>query len=277
MKIVTSIYELNYVKERGGQIYKQFPLLTHTIKNIIFSGYEYVIYTDKKTLEKYNLSQVFNFPNVKIKIEELNSEFYIKNINPIREKVFSSHDLYDRIYTVENYMEVIFNKFKFLLNELNDQDNVVWIDAGLFGTSCHDSWRDDMVKLCHSELFLEKINETINNHSFFCLKGNDIQINYELNNKINELFGTKIKITPGGLFGGKSNKIKQVLANYENLLNLFIKTYNDIISEQEILCLLTYNKNIKYFEFNDWLDFQKGILNMMGLLDSNYKTNKFTN
>ena len=66
MKIVTSIYELNYVKERGGQIYKQFPLLTHTIKNIIFSGYEYVIYTDKKTLEKYNLSQVFNFPNVKI-------------------------------------------------------------------------------------------------------------------------------------------------------------------------------------------------------------------
>ena len=35
-KVVTSVYELNYIDERGGSFYKSFHLLTQTIRGIIF-------------------------------------------------------------------------------------------------------------------------------------------------------------------------------------------------------------------------------------------------
>ena len=47
LKIVTSVYELNYEDSRGGMVYKSYPLLTQTLRNIIFEGFEYVIYTNK--------------------------------------------------------------------------------------------------------------------------------------------------------------------------------------------------------------------------------------
>ena len=75
LKIVTSIYELNYENLRGGGVYKGFHLLTETIRALIFDEYEYVIYTNKHTYDKHHLSEVFNRPNITIKIQELNSEF----------------------------------------------------------------------------------------------------------------------------------------------------------------------------------------------------------
>jgi hypothetical protein len=33
-KIVTSVYSLNYINERGSAVYKAFDLLTKTIRNI---------------------------------------------------------------------------------------------------------------------------------------------------------------------------------------------------------------------------------------------------
>ena len=45
LKIITSIYDLNHEEGRGGMRYKSFPLLTQTIRNILFDEFEYVIYT----------------------------------------------------------------------------------------------------------------------------------------------------------------------------------------------------------------------------------------
>jgi len=272
MKIVTSIYELKYVNERSGQTYKSLPLLTKTINNIIFDEFEYVIYTDEKTYSKYNLGEIYNRPNIKIKKEELNSEFYTKSIDPIRKNMLLNNELYDRIYTVHNYMEVIFNKLKFLINESEPNKNVVWIDSGLFGTSCHDNWRDYMCNICHTPVFLEKINEKINSNGFICLKGNEIQINYMLKERIKILFGKEIKIVPGGIFGGNYEMINKILKDYKNVLDLFTQNYNDIISEQEVLSILTSNHSVKFFEFDDWLDLQKGILEIMDLININYRT-----
>ena len=257
MKIVTAIYELNYVNERSGQIYKPFPLLTKTINEIIFDEHEYVIYTDIKTYQKYNFQNIYNKPNVKIKLQELNSEFYNSKLNPIRKNMLSKNELYDRIYTVNNYIEVIFNKLKFLIDESKNGENTVWIDSGLFGTSCHDGWRDYMCKICHTEEFLKKINEKINTHGFICLKGNDIQINYLVKENIKNLFNKDIKITPGGLFGGTNEMINKLLKNYQSIIDSYILRYNDLLSEQEILSILTYNESVKFFEFGDWLDLQR--------------------
>jgi hypothetical protein len=272
MKIVTAIYELVYEGSRGGGVYKSFPLLTKTMRNIIFEDFEYVIYTNKDTYQKYNLNNYFNKPNIEIKFVELNSEYYLNKIEPIRQKVFNSQEIYDRIYTVKNYLEVILNKLQFMLNETNDNENVIWIDSGLFGTSCHDRWRDYMVKIAHTKTFLIKLNECVDKYNFICIRGNQININYELKQDILELFDVDLKIIPGGIFGGKSEYIKQIIGNYKEVFNTFLECKNKLISEQEVLSVLTSKTNTKFFEINDWLDFQRGILEIMDLLTDKYKT-----
>jgi hypothetical protein len=196
----------------------------------------------------------------------------LNKIEPIRQKVFNSQEIYDRIYTVKNYLEVILNKLQFMLNETNDNENVIWIDSGLFGTSCHDRWRDYMVKIAHTKTFLIKLNECVDKYNFICIRGNQININYELKQDILELFGVDLKIIPGGIFGGKSEYIKQIIGNYKEVFNTFLECKNKLISEQEVLSVLTSKTNTKFFEINDWLDFQRGILEIMDLLTDKYKT-----
>jgi hypothetical protein len=269
LKIVTSVYELNYEDSRGGMVYKSYPLLSQTLRNIIFDGFEYVIYTDQHTYDKYYLGDEFNQPNVTIKIQELNSKNYLDNINPIRMSNFSDGEIYDRIYCVKNYIEVIFNKLQFLLDECEDNKNVVWIDSGLFGTSCHDRWRDYINVFAHSELFLNKINEKISENGFICLRGESIQVNYELKDVLVNMFNTDFKLVPGGLFGGTSEEVKKVLSNYPSIFEKYYQTTNKLISEQEVLSILTHTNDVKFFNFGDWLDLQRSILEIMDLLDVN--------
>ena len=268
LKIITSIYDLRYEDGRGGMRYKSFPLLAQTIQNIIFDEYEYVIYTDKHTYDTFSLGDVFNQQNVVIKIEELDSEYYLNTINPIRETKFNEGEIYDRIYCVKNYIEVILNKIKFLLSESEENKNVVWLDAGLFGTSCHDGWRDYMNVLAHSKLFLDKINEKIDEYGFISLRGESIQINYELRDRMNAIYNTDFKLIPGALFGGNKENIQKVLSDYLNIFDLYLKTYSGLISEQEVLAILTHRNNTKFFNFGDWNDFQRGILEIMDKLDT---------
>ena len=269
LKIVTSVYELNYEDSRGGMVYKSYPLLSQTLRNIIFDGFEYVIYTDQHTYDKYYLGDEFNQPNVTIKIQELNSKNYLDNINPIRMSNFSDGEIYDRIYCVKNYVEVIFNKLQFLLDESEDNKNVVWIDSGLFGTSCHDRWRDYINVFAHTELFLNKINEKISENGFICLRGESIQINYELKDVLVNMFNTDFKLVPGGLFGGTSEDVKKVLSNYPSIFEKYYQSTNKLISEQEVLSILTHTNDVKFFNFGDWLDLQRSILEIMDLLDLN--------
>jgi hypothetical protein len=100
LKIITSIYDLRYEDGRGGMTYKSFPLLTQTIRNIIFDEYEYVIYTDKHTYDTFSLGDVFNQQNVVIKFEELNSEYYLSTILTQSEKQNSTRVKYMIEYIV---------------------------------------------------------------------------------------------------------------------------------------------------------------------------------
>ena len=274
--IVTSMYELRYIEERGGMIYKSFPLLIETIKALIFPEYNYVIYTNKETCEKYSINHTFNSPNITIKLVELDSDYYLQKINPIRQSNVDRGEIYERMYSVKNYIEVIHNKFKFLLNESEDEGNVIWLDAGLFGTSCHDRWRDYMRdNLVYSKNFLDKIFEKVQTFGFFALKGNGVTINYEVQDRINQMAGGPIKILPGGLFGGTKSKIKDLLTNHTNVFNTYVDNYNQLISEQETLSILTYNKDVKFFEFDDWTDLQRGFLQILDLYDNlRYQTDK---
>lgn len=202
-------------------------------------------------------------------------KFYLANIEPIRIKKFNEGEIFDRIYCVKNYTEVIFNKLKFLLDEVEENKNIVWIDSGLFGTSCHDRWRDYINKIAHSKLFLEKINQKINDFEFICLRGQSILVNYELMGVLRNIFGTDFKLVPGGIFGGNYASVVNILSNYLTLFETYYKNTGNLISEQEIISILTHQNNVKFYDFGDWIDLQRGILELMDLLDiSKYKTDE---
>jgi hypothetical protein len=275
-KIVTSIYDLNYINERGGMIYKSFDLLTLTFRNVIFSDYDYIIYTDHRTYNNHNFSDFFERPNVTIKFLELNGDLYNELINPLRLKKIQSGDIWDRIHSVNNYVEVMYNKFEIILKECENFDgSLVWIDSGLFGTSCSDGWRDYMVKIAHTEYFFKKIFEKIELYDLISLKGNAITINYEDKNKINNLFNLNCEIVPGGLFGGKSSDVLNCFSTYKEIIKKMVNC-GFYTSDQEILYILLSNQERKmFFEFDDWVDFQKGILKIMDLYDENeYSTHE---
>ena len=42
-----------------------------------------------------------------------------------------------------------------------------------------------------------------------------------------------------------------------------MNTYQELISEQEILSILTDKKEVKFYDFNDWDDLQKAFLKIM--------------
>jgi len=268
-KVISAIYELKYVEGINSERYKNFPLLVATIKNIIYPEYQYVIYTDQNSYDKFNLKNEFNFPNVEFKFKELNTSNTCELIDKIRTQELSGGINYDRIYCVNNYLEVVLNKLKFLIDESHDCDNIFWIDAGLIGTSCHDGWRDYMAPLINSKNFLDKVVDKINQHGFIHLKGNSIVMNYETVAKFNNLFGVELKVVPGCLFGGTSEKVRHVLDGYLNIFTSYLETHNQLISEQEVLTVLTgrHLDECYAFEFGDWLDLQKAFLDILDIYD----------
>lgn len=267
-KVVTAVYDLNYISERGDGLYKGLFLLTKTISNIIFPDYEYVIYTDKKTFDTHNLSEYFNQKNVTIKIQELNSEFYLGVVNPLRLEKVAQGNIWDRIHCVNNYVEVMYNKFEFLLRESESfNGNLIWIDAGLFGTSCGVAWRDYMAEIAHSQFFLQKIFEKINSYGLISLKGEQVGMNYTDREKINNLFNVDCFIVPGGLFGGTSDLVNDCFSSYKEIIEKMVEN-GFYTSDQEILSILLSKQPIKkFYEHDDWDDLQRGILKIMDLYD----------
>lgn len=270
-KVVTSIYDLNYINERGSGLYKGFDLLTITIRNLIYDDYDYVIYTNMETYNKPSFKSFFlNKPNITIKIKELNSDFYINTILPCKVKKVQEGHIWDRIHSVDNYVEVMYNKFEFLSEESKGfEGNLLWIDAGLFGTSCSNGWRDYMNILCHNKNFLDKCFEKIESCGTISLKGNHIAMNYEEREKLSHLFKKPIFIIPGGLFGGKSSQIYNHFKDYQTVIKSMVETYGFYTSDQEILCIcLSEKDDVCFFDHDDWDDLQKGILKILDVYDS---------
>jgi len=282
--IISSVYELRYEPSRSGEVYKNFALLAETLNSLIFDKYDYIIYSNEETINKHRLHDVYRTgerANVKIIQKELNNDFYLNKVNPIRERRFQAGDIYDRIYSVKNYIEVILNKIELLLENSSHSENdrndlVVWLDAGLFGTSCHNGWRDYMRGVIYGkEIFLDKIFEKVEEHEFIATKGNSIVINYELKDRIRNLTGVDLKLVPGCLFGGSKEKNLEVLKEFKNTFIQHIEKYDELISEQEVLGVVLNDKNVKFFEFDDWIDLQKAFLKIMDMYDeSKYFTEK---
>jgi hypothetical protein len=71
---------------------------------------------------------------------------------------------------------------------------------------------------------IELINEKIDEYGFISLRGESIQINYELRDRMNAIYNTDFKLIPGALFGGNYENIQKVLSDYLNIFDLYLKT-----------------------------------------------------
>jgi hypothetical protein len=98
--------------------------------------------------------------------------------------------------------------------------------------------------------------------------------NYEEKDHLNKMFDTSLFIVPGGLFGGRSELNLQYFSNYVDVISKMISERNFYTSDQEVLwILLNKQSEIKFFEFEDWNDLQRGILKIMDLYDdTKYQT-----
>jgi hypothetical protein len=111
--------------------------------------------------------------------------------------------------------------------------------------------------------------DKINQHGFIHLKGNSIVMNYETVAKFNNLFGVELKVVPGCLFGGTSEKVRHILDGYLDIFNQYLTTHNQLISEQEVLTAITgkHSSECYVFEFGDWLDLQRAFLDILDIYD----------
>lgn len=274
--IVTSAYQLNFEEQRGGSPYKSFVLLTETLDALMVNNnFNFIVYTDKKTDELYNLQKKYDRPNVKLMFKELNSDTYVNVLNPIREEKFKGGEIYERIHAVKNYIEVIINKLELLLHhsriiDAEKDEPILWLDAGLLGTSCSDGWRNHMKKLVYSDsTFLDKVFEKIEQHGFICLRGNGVPINYELKDKMVNFHGVTDPVTiAAGFFGGKKHIVQDIFKDYNSIFLNHVNTFQQLITEQEVLNIMIHNKDVKYYDFDDWGDLQRAILTIMDIYDA---------
>lgn len=278
LTIVTSAYELRFEEARGGSPYKSFVLLVETLDALIANeNFKFIIYTDQYTNDKYNLQQKYNRSNVTVVLKELNSEMYQTILNPIREHRFANGDIYERMYAVKNYVEVIINKLDNLLESSQENEYVLWLDAGLFGTSCSNEWRGCIKEIVYNKnILLEKLATKIEQHNFICLRGHQITINYEMRDRLVNFHSVPNPVIIAGcLFGGKRELVQSILQEYKSVFLKHVTTFEQLISEQEILDILTHDKPVKFYDFNDWDDLQKAFLQILDMYDEvKYDKNK---
>ena len=63
--------------------------------------------------------------------------------------------------------------------------------------------------------------------------------------------------------------VRHLLEGYLDIFTSYLEKYNQLISEQEVLTVLTSKKSddCYAFEFGDWLDLQKGFLQILDIYE----------
>lgn len=281
MKIISALYVSHYCTERGGSFYKSDWLLSRTLKEIIFPEYEYIIYTDKESREfpHYDFS-FYNKPNIQLIDYDINNSNLLEKFETLRQKHISTGDIFgDRIVCIDRYAHIVHNKKNFILNSIvDDEEFYVWIDAGLFGTSCANEWRDKMVELCHTKNFVEKVIEKAQQHEAFFITGPKEMISYEITQEYAKLFPGDFEgfSVSGAMFGGKGKVLKEILADYEYYFSHYLDQER-LISEQDVFIgIIEKHKDKVYrYKYDHWGDLQKVFLKMLDVYDEEkYQSDK---
>lgn len=227
-------------------------------------GHEIIVYTHKKSLpELEKLKYDYNLTNLTIKMLELTDMKLHEKINSVRERNFD-------INLDGRGGEIMLGKFDVLEKELNDCDQIFWIDVGLqnrdifpwrFSTLYYDKdkfhkhtyvdssfripWLDDpMSEFGFNRIFNEDlINKIIKitKDKILLITSYGRQLNYDVFHEKGVIDYSPATIFPiGGLFGGDVNHMKDFIDNFWIMANKILDY--EIQTTEEAIMKLVFDK-----------------------------------
>jgi hypothetical protein len=275
MKIVTAIYELwkghglGHYRATEAAYIKGLKLLPDD-KDI-----KYIIYTDELVWNNYNtpFKDAIANKNAEVKFFDLNQSEFNEKITKIKTHLSSLdwqyYEQIDKHTAVKNYAELMLEKFNFVKNNIEDDDDfVVWLDVGLFLNSCNFPWRWWIGENCHKKIFFDKLYE-FTKDDFLIIQSSYMPITYRqaLEQCEPNPQGSNLTVS-GGLWGGNAQKAKTITAEFINNAHELLDA-DHIISDQEAITLSAMRnpEQFKYLTFHDWYDYQRVFLEILGVYD----------
>lgn len=276
MKIVTAAYDLTRSCNQGA--YKGFDAAYIQLLNLLPKGdwIKYVIYTDSVTYGRYQPSfdTLRDKENVMVKFFNWQDSEYHPKLQTIIEQARDKVPCdirRDKHILVNGYCEVVTSKFKFVMENIEDDDIIFWLDAGLFHGSCNIPWRDWIRENCNTKFFFNKVGDMAKD-DFLIAQSNvmphPVEVRDIINTIVPEQKGSNL-IVSGGFWGGNFAKVKDLCEEMREyghkILDMGI-----YVSDQECMAcsLVKDNTRFKVIEFGNWYDYQSVFLRIMGLYNS---------
>lgn len=274
MKIVTACYELH--RERSLGHYRATEAAYVKALNLLPSdpSIKYILYTDERTynLYKVGFDTAIDAKNLELKFFDLNTSEYKQKVTGIKNILFEANPDYyqtvDKHSCVNNYVELMLEKFNFVRNNIDDNDNqIFWLDVGLFLNSCNFPWRHWIGENCHKKLFFDKLQEFVGKD--FILFQSAWMPHGQHSHLLNLLYPenhTMNRVVSGGLWGGDPKKTKEFCEEFLKYGH-YILDNGSLTSDQECLTLaiMKDRTRFKILEFNDWYDYQRVFLEILGV------------
>lgn len=274
MKVVTACYEL--LRELGLGHYRAYEAAYVKALGLLPSDPEikYVVYIDERSYNIYKpgVETAIKGKNLELKFFDLDNSEFKKETTAIKDRLFEANAEYyktvDKHSAVNNYVELMLEKFNFVKDNITDDDDfVIWLDVGLFLNSCNFPWRWWIGENCHKIQFFRKLREFVGDdfivfQSEFMPHG---QHSYILNDLYPEAAGLN-RVVSGGLWGGNPKKTKELCEEFITYGH-YILGRDSLTSDQECMTLAIMKdmSRFKILEFGDWYDYQKVFLEIMGV------------
>jgi hypothetical protein len=287
MKIVTAVYELQRMRHLGHYRAVEAAYIRAFRQLPASPDIHYVLYTDQHmmTVYKADMESAMTGKSVDLKVVDLNDSIFKSRVTEIKNRLFEAapeyYELVDKHSAVNNYVELMLQKFLWVHDNITDDDEqVLWLDAGLFLNSCNFPWRPWIEANCSTTEFFTKLGEFVG-QEFLLFQSLHMPHGHGQLQHLREIAesdkGSELVIS-GGLWGGGAAKTKEItkelIANANALLDRGINT-----SDQECLTISVMRdpERFKILNFTDWYDYQKVFLEILGKYDpETYDKNVFS-
>lgn len=262
MKILflTCIYGNLYGSEFGGRP-SRFEQYKFSLLSLLrMSDADFVCYTsfeEKKVLEDFFYNQN--------KIPKNRLEFVVFDLKSTKHfDVISKFKDVESVRKGDRCFEIQYNKFFWLLQNKFDYDYCFWIDAGISHTGIlpdkHLINNHSYQRYFNSNLFDNKFLSNLIDKSkdkLFLIGKSNIGSNYWSNtipSKFYKNYDSSLHII-GGLFGGKQERLKELVTEFERLFLVVTNAEHKLYSEEQFMSLIFSDNNnlFNLHSFDVWL------------------------
>jgi len=251
--IITGLY-LNMFGTKFGGRYKSFKNRYLTgLANLSGNSQKKIVY-----VKPDDFNEVKNFLSKKLKNEELN----LYHLIPFDLKNQTYHNDIQRLKTENGYLddrclEIQYGKLQWMLNHIDEDDYVWWIDAGLVCTHLFPlKYSEDFnnAKKIFNDEYFKKLEERINKKVYFIC--GDRKRYYAHGAPLEKYFEKNYqnRYHPiGGFFGGYHTSLKTFLNKTNDKIKLVLD--DNRLNSEEMIMEITFSEDIDnhvYDDFTTW-------------------------